>query len=55
MKNLQDAYIVAANRTPVGRAHRGCFSNTRPETLLLQAIRSAVAQAPGLDPQALKT
>ena len=48
-KQLQDAYIVAASRTPIGKAPRGVFKNTRPDELLVHAIRSAVAQVPGLD------
>ncbi len=48
-KQLQDAYIVAANRTPIGKAPRGVFRNTRQDELLVHAIRSAVAQVPGLD------
>ncbi|MBI3093258.1 MAG: acetyl-CoA C-acyltransferase [Rhodocyclales bacterium] len=50
-KQLQDAYIVAATRTPIGKAPRGMFRNTRPDDLLVYAIRSAMAQVPGLDPQ----
>ena len=53
-KQLQDAYIVAATRTPIGRSHKGFFKHTRPETLLVKAIQSAIAQAPGLDPQAIE-
>lgn len=52
-KPLQDAYIVAATRTPVGRAHRGCFKNTRPDDLLIAALRGALAQIPALDPAAI--
>src|SRR5471030_2830665 len=48
-KQVQDAYIVAASRTPIGKAPRGIFKNTRPDELLVHAIRSAVAQVPGLD------
>ncbi|MEX3555443.1 MAG: acetyl-CoA C-acyltransferase [Burkholderia gladioli] len=48
-KQLQDAYIVAANRTPIGKAPRGAFKNTRPDELLVHAIKSAVSQVPGLD------
>jgi acetyl-CoA acyltransferase len=47
---LQDAYIVAATRTPIGKAPRGMFRYTRPDDLLVRAIQSAVAQVPGLDP-----
>ena len=34
MKQVQDAYIVAATRTPIGRSRRGYFRNTRPDDLL---------------------
>jgi acetyl-CoA acyltransferase len=46
---IQDAYIVAATRTPVGKAPKGAFRNTRPDELLAHALRSVVAQAPGID------
>ena len=48
-KQIQDAYIVAATRTPVGKAPRGVFRNTRPDDMLAHVLRSVVAQAPGLD------
>ena len=48
-KQLQDAYIVAATRTPVGKAPRGVFRNTRPDDMLAHVLRSVVAQAPGID------
>ena len=48
-KMLQEAYIVAASRTPIGRSGRGVFRNTRPDELLVAALRAAVAQVPGLD------
>jgi acetyl-CoA acyltransferase len=53
-KQLQDAYIVAASRTPIGKAPRGVFRNTRPDELLVHAIRSALAQVPGLDPSLIE-
>ena len=49
MKQIQDAYIVAATRTPVGKAPRGVFRNTRPDDMLAHVLRSVVAQAPGID------
>jgi acetyl-CoA acyltransferase len=52
-KQVQDAYIVAATRTPVGKAPRGMFRNTRPDDLLAHALKSVMAQAPGLDPAAV--
>ena len=48
-KIIQDAYIVAATRTPVGKAPKGAFRNTRPDELLAHALRNVVAQAPGID------
>ena len=48
-KQVQDAYIVAATRTPVGKAPRGVFRNTRPDDMLAHVLRSVVAQAPGID------
>jgi acetyl-CoA acyltransferase len=50
MTQIQDAYIVAATRTPVGKAPRGVFRNTRPDDLLAHVLRAVVAQAPGIDP-----
>jgi acetyl-CoA acyltransferase len=49
-KQVQDAYIVAATRTPVGKAPRGVFRNTRPDDLLAHVIRAVIEQAPGIDP-----
>ncbi len=54
MKQVQDAYIVAATRTPIGRSHRGFFRNTRPDELLVHALRAALAQVPSLDPAAIE-
>ena len=48
-KQIQEAYIVAATRTPVGKAPRGVFRNTRPDDMLAHVLRSVVAQAPGID------
>ena len=48
-KQLQDAYIVAATRTPVGKAPRGVFRNTRPDDMLAHVLKAVVAQAPGID------
>src|SRR5436190_1283795 len=53
-KQIQDAYIVAATRTPIGRSGRGYFKNTRPDDLLVAAVRSAMTQVPSLDPKAIE-
>ena len=48
-KQIQEAYIVAATRTPVGKAPKGVFRNTRPDDMLAHVLKAAVAQAPGID------
>ncbi len=48
-KQIQDAYIVAATRTPAGKAPKGVFRNTRPDDMLAHVLRSVIAQAPGID------
>ncbi|TQU09617.1 acetyl-CoA C-acyltransferase, partial [Xanthomonas perforans] len=48
-KQIQEAYIVAATRTPVGKAPKGVFRNTRPDDMLAHVLRAVVAQAPGID------
>ena len=53
-KQLQDAYIVAATRTPIGKSGRGYFKNTRADDLLVAAIRGALGQVPTLDPKAIE-
>jgi len=52
-KQVQEAYIVAATRTPVGKAPRGMFRNTRPDDLLAHVLKAVMAQAPGLDPASI--
>ena len=54
MKQIQDAYIVAATRTPIGRSHRGFFKNMRPDDLLVKALQAVLAQVPSLDPAAIE-
>jgi acetyl-CoA acyltransferase len=53
-KQVQEAYIVAATRTPIGRSHRGFFRNTRPDDLLVKVLQAALAQVPTLDPKAIE-
>jgi acetyl-CoA acyltransferase len=48
-RQIQDAYIVAAQRTPVGKAPRGVFRNTRPDDLLAYAIDAALSKCPSVD------
>lgn len=46
---VQDAYIVAAARSPVGKAPRGVFRNARPDDLLGHALNAALMQVPSLE------
>jgi acetyl-CoA acyltransferase len=49
-RQIQDAYIVATVRTPVGKAPRGVFRHTRPDDMLAHVIRAALEQCAGIDP-----
>jgi len=53
-KQVQDAYIVAASRTPIGKAPKGAFRNVRPDDLLVRAIQASLAQVPSLDPKTIE-
>ncbi len=53
-KQIQEAYIVAATRSPIGKSHRGFFRNTRPDDLLAAVLRNAISQVPNLDPAAIE-
>jgi acetyl-CoA acyltransferase len=53
-KQVQDAYIVAATRTPVGKAPRGSLKKVRPDDLLVHVLKAAVAQAKNLDPELIE-
>ncbi|MEW9899720.1 acetyl-CoA C-acyltransferase [Chitinivorax sp. PXF-14] len=48
-KQVQEAYIVATTRTPVGKAPRGMMRNVRPDDMLAHVIKGALAQVPALD------
>jgi acetyl-CoA acyltransferase len=47
---MKEAVIVSAVRTPVGKAPRGMFRTTMPETLAVTAIKGALERVPQLDP-----
>lgn len=53
VKQVQDAYIVAAMRTPVGKAPRGMYKDVRPDDLLVHVLRVVMKQCEGLDPAAI--
>jgi acetyl-CoA acyltransferase len=46
---MDDAVIVAAVRTPVGKAPNGTLRGTRPDELAAAVIAEALRRAPGLD------
>ena len=48
---MQDAVIVSAVRTPVGKAPNGTLSATRPDEMAAAVIAEALKRAPGLDPR----
>ena len=45
---MPDAVIVAATRTPIGRARKGCLVDARPDDLVAFAIDAALQQVPEL-------
>jgi acetyl-CoA acyltransferase len=53
-RQVQDAYIVAATRSPIGKAPRGMFRHTRSDDLLVATIQHALKQVPSLDPKAIE-
>ena len=46
---MNDAVIVSAVRTPVGKAPNGTLRGTRPDELAATVIAEALRRAPGLD------
>jgi acetyl-CoA acyltransferase len=53
-RQMQDAYIVAATRTPVGKAPRGAFKHTRPDSLLAHVLKSVLAQVREIEPERIE-
>jgi acetyl-CoA C-acetyltransferase len=47
---MPEAVIVAAARTPIGRAFKGSLREVRPDDLATDIVRAALAQVPELDP-----
>lgn len=47
---MPEAVIVAAARSPIGRARKGSLRDMRPDDLATQIVRAALAQVPDLDP-----
>jgi acetyl-CoA C-acetyltransferase len=47
---MPEAVIVAAARSPIGRAFKGSLKDIRPDDLAAQIVSAALAQVPSLDP-----
>ncbi len=47
---MPEAVIVAAARSPIGRAGKGSLKDVRPDDLAARMIRTALDQVPALDP-----
>ena len=47
---MPEAVIVAAARSPIGRAFKGSLAGMRADDLTVQMVRAALAQVPALDP-----
>jgi len=50
---MPEAVIVAAARSPIGRAFKGSLVDMRPDDLVAQMIRAALDQVPPLNPARL--
>ena len=48
---MQDAVIVSATRTAVGRAPHGALKTVRPDEMAAAVIGEALRRAPGVDPE----
>jgi acetyl-CoA C-acetyltransferase len=46
----REAVIVAAARTPIGRAHKGSLAGERPDDLLAFALKALLERVPELEP-----
>jgi acetyl-CoA C-acetyltransferase len=48
---MPEPVIVAAVRSPIGRAFKGSLAEVRPDDLAATIVKAALAQVPQLDPQ----
>jgi acetyl-CoA C-acetyltransferase len=51
---MNDAVIVAATRTPIGRAFKGSLVSMRPDDLSAGVIKAALEKVPALDPSTVE-
>ncbi|MET3806640.1 acetyl-CoA C-acetyltransferase [Nakamurella sp. UYEF19] len=50
---MPEAVIVAATRSPIGRAFKGSLKGMRPDDMAVQIVRAALDQVPELDPNTI--
>ena len=50
---MQDAVIVSATRTAVGKAPAGSLRTVRPDEMAATVIKEALRRAPGVEPSAI--
>ena len=50
---MPEAVVVATARSPIGRAFKGSLKDIRPDDLVAQMIRAALAKVPQLDPASI--
>ncbi len=48
---MPEAVVVAATRSPIGRAFKGSLKDVRPDDLAATIVRAALDQVPALQPQ----
>lgn len=51
---MSQPVIVAAARTPIGRAFKGSLVECRPDDLAAHAVRAALAQVPAVEPASVE-
>ena len=51
---MTEAVIVAAARTPIGRANKGSLVDCRPDDLSATIVKATLAKVPGLDPKVVE-
>ncbi|MGN6792433.1 MAG: acetyl-CoA C-acyltransferase, partial [Streptosporangiaceae bacterium] len=47
---MPEAVIVATARSPIGRAFKGSMTSIRPDDLIVQMVKAALAKVPELNP-----
>jgi acetyl-CoA C-acetyltransferase len=52
---MAEAVLVAATRSPIGRAHKGSLTQVRGDDMAATVIRAALDQVPQLDPATATT